>query len=113
MAAYDKAPPTSIPSYSSNGTNITIPIASLSVTDGDVRQTLSSADAHTTTGDVAEVLLAILNRVFKTYDANDKPTKWSMSRSSSASGTTGNISFGISFQTTIPTPPTQTVQNET
>ena len=109
MSAYEPLPSGNIPSYSSDGTTITIPRSSLSVTTGDVRQTLSADDSQ---NDIAEVLFAILNVIFKEYSTNDAPTKWSMSRSSSTSGSTGSVSFGVSFQTTIPEPPTQTVTNE-
>jgi len=110
---YDKTPTVSIPGYSSDGTSITVPISSLHVTSGDVRTALSSDDAATSGGDIAEVLFGILNRIFKRYDeATTQPTKWSMFRTTSASGTTGFVSFGVTFQTSIPTPPTQTVQDE-
>jgi hypothetical protein len=110
--AYSKLPTAYFTSgYASSGGSVSIPASALNVTNGDVRATLSSGNAATD-GDVAEILLCLLNKVYSVYAAGVAPTKWSMSRSSSASGTTGNISFGISFQTSISDPPTQTVQDE-
>jgi len=119
--AYTRDPNDYIAGYAYDGTNLTIPRTALHVTTGDVNHELSAADcaagdgdgvSDTGEGDIAEILMALLNKIYEAYAADDAPTKWSMSRSSSASGTTGNVSFGVSFQTAIATPPTQTVQDE-
>jgi hypothetical protein len=51
--AFNKAPTTLLPSYSSDGTNMTIPIAAI--------PGLTSAEAHTTTGDWRAILFRLLS----------------------------------------------------
>jgi hypothetical protein len=56
------------PSYASNGTNITIPIAAL---DG-----LTAAEADATTGDWRSIMLSLISTAHRYYDAlptADKP----------------------------------------
>lgn len=66
--AFSKVPTTLWPSYSSDGTHITIPIAAL---DG-----LTSAEAHTTTGDWRSIMLSIISTAYRHYSelaTADKP----------------------------------------
>lgn len=56
--AFNKAPTAIFPGYSSDGTNISIPISNL--------VGLSAAEAHATTGDFREVVLAVV-RTAKAY----------------------------------------------
>ena len=79
MAAYSKVPTTWIPSYSSDGTNITIPIASL--------PGLTVPNAHTSTGDIAEILFALLfeiQAVFATLPTAEQPAYFKAYASKSA-----------------------------
>lgn len=57
--AFVKAPTEMWPGYTSDGTNITIPIAAL---DG-----LTAAEAHTTTGDLRSIMLAICSTAYRHY----------------------------------------------
>lgn len=119
MAAYDDDPAVwlgesysfSTPTVSFSTAEVAVSGASTPVGD-NLYSAISDAHAADGTGDFAEMLFAILNRVYTVYAANTAPTKWSMSRSISTSGTTGTVSFGLSFQTTIATPPTATVTDE-
>lgn len=66
--AFVKAPTSLWPNYTSDGTNITIPIAAL---DG-----LTSAEAHTTTGDWRSIMLSICSTAYRHYSelaAADRP----------------------------------------
>jgi len=67
--AFVKAPTSLWPSYTSDGTNITIPIAAL---DG-----LTAAEAHTSTGDWRSIMLSICSTAYRHYSelaTADKPT---------------------------------------
>lgn len=74
--AFNIAPTTIFPGYTSDGTEITIPIAAL---DG-----LTAAEANATTGDVREVLRSILltaNNAIIALPSADKPSKMSITAS--------------------------------
>lgn len=93
--AYDPAPTSLFDSYSSNGTNITIPIASL--------PTLSAGEAHTSTGDKRVVARALCERLYAAIhglDTADKPVRFRVAKSSSL-GSDGNIRqvFTFTFDT--------------
>lgn len=67
--AFNPAPTELFPGYSSDGTNITIPIASI--------EGLTAAEAHTTTGDWRSIFLSLCATAFIHYDGladADKPT---------------------------------------
>lgn len=67
--AFNKAPTTLFPGYTSDGTNLTIPIAAL---DG-----LTAAEANTTTGDWRSIVLSLCTTVYRHYYAlasADRPT---------------------------------------
>jgi hypothetical protein len=57
--AFNDAPTTLWPGYTSDGTDITIPIAAL---DG-----LTDAEAHTSTGDWRSIMLAICSTAYRHY----------------------------------------------
>ena len=81
------------PSYSSNGTNITIPIAAL---DG-----LTAAEADTTTGDWRSIMLSIISTAYRYYDSlatEDKPTALTMAQPTISAITSGT--FAGTFRTT-------------
>jgi hypothetical protein len=72
-----------IASYSSDGTNITIPIASLS---SDSQSALSSAEAHTSTGDIRKIAFEFCKLIASVYAAEataDQPQKMIVSQSTS------------------------------
>lgn len=67
--AFNKAPTELFAGYSSDGTNITIPIASISG--------LTAAEADTTTGDWRSIFLSLCATAFTHYDGladEDRPT---------------------------------------
>ena len=66
--AKDMSNSTWIASYSSDGTNVTIPVASL--------EGLTEADAHTSTGDIRALALAFLKTLYdhqQDLETADKP----------------------------------------
>jgi len=72
--AFVKAPTSLWPSYTSDGTNITIPIAAL---DG-----LTAAEADATTGDLRSIMLAFCSTGYRHYSellTADKPTMFTAS----------------------------------
>ena len=86
------------PGYTSDGTNITIPIASLGA--------LTSAEASATTGDIREILRAIDVQVKAVYDAlpiNDKPTKMVVTQTnpSGVGANTVRVSYTRSYDLTL------------
>ena len=103
--AFNKAPTSLWPSYTSDGTNITIPIAAL---DG-----LTSAEAHTSTGDWRSIMLAICSTAYRHYSelaTADKPTMFTASMptiSPVSSGTlagTFKTTYGFIFNNEYCTP---------
>jgi len=94
--AFDPVIPNWIASYSDDGTDMTIPIASLSE--------LSAAEADDATGDIRDLMFALCEHMFTTYDAldtADKPTKMTISKSISndVSAGTATESFTLRFVT--------------
>lgn len=86
-----------IASYSSDGTNITIPIASIPL--------LSSAEAHTTTGDIRKFLLALCHMLAAKYvsEGANIPTKMIIQSSASlqTDGVTVIRTYSFQFTNTI------------
>jgi hypothetical protein len=85
--AFNKAPTAIFPGYSSDGTDITIPIADL---DG-----LTAAEANATTGDWREIIYAICVTAFKHYNdlaTADKPVAFIASPPSRYAVTSGDLS---------------------
>ena len=58
--AFNKAPTSLFPGYTSDGTDITIPLAAI---DG-----LTAAEAHTTTGDWRSIMLSLISTAYRHYD---------------------------------------------
>lgn len=84
--AFNKAPTSLWPSYTSDGTNITIPIAAL---DG-----LTAAEAHTTTGDLRSIMLAMCSTAYRHYSelaTADRPVAFTASAPSIAAITSGTL----------------------
>lgn len=94
--AYDGAPSSWITSWSEDGTDINVPIASI----GD----LTAAEADGTTGDIRKVLYEILEHIKTTNDAldsADQPTKMTISKSSSFSGDNAKHVYRVTFYNEI------------
>lgn len=93
--AYSDTPTDWIDSWSEDGTNISVPLASFN-TDSI---TLTAAEADASTGDIAKIILAIVNKFAEEYEdkGDDVPTKMRISKSDSISGSTGTISYTFSF----------------
>ena len=103
--AFNDAPTTIWPSYTSDGTNITIPIAAL---DG-----LTAGLAHTSTGDWRAIVLAFQQTVFRHYNAlaaenrplavvPKAPSQFAMSSGSFVGQT--RITYSIEFYSPFGTP---------
>ena len=74
--ALDKTPTAWIPGYSSNGTTISLPIASF--------PELTAAEAHTSTGDIRKILFAVIAKLHQdaaALAAADKPQRMAIARS--------------------------------
>jgi len=94
--AFSKVPTAWIPSYDSDGTNITIPIASL--------PGLVSGDADPATGDIRKIvyaLLAKLNAAWIAAGANI-PVEWQQSQGQALNPANGTITatFNNTFNLT-------------
>jgi|APFre7841882724_1041349.scaffolds.fasta_scaffold07424_1 hypothetical protein len=91
--AFNPAPTSIWPSYTSDGTNITIPIAAL---DG-----LTAAEAHATTGDWRSIMLALCSTAYRHYSdllAADRPAMFSASMPTISPVTSGTLAG--TFRTT-------------
>jgi hypothetical protein len=76
--AFVKTPTTWLPNWSENGTDITLPIASL--------PELTAAEADAATGDIRKIFFAIMRKLFSVWTATaiaDRPTKMTMQKASS------------------------------
>lgn len=76
--AFNDTPTAWLPGYTSNGTTISIPIATF--------PELTVDEAHATTGDIRRILFAIADKMFKTYNAlpeSDRPARVEMFKSAS------------------------------
>lgn len=84
--AFNKSPTTLWPSYSSDGTNITIPIAAL---DG-----LTAAEADAVTGDWRSIVLAFCATAYRYYSelaTADRPTAFVASPPTQYPVTSGDL----------------------
>ena len=96
--AFNKRPDVWMPSWSENGTLITVPIATF--------EELTDAEADGATGDIRKIAWAIIEDWYQTYNAlatADRPTKWTMYKSTSTNTTTNvaTNTFTISFLTEV------------
>ena len=84
--AFDKKPSTWIANWSEDGTNVTLPIASV--------PELSAADADATTGDIRKVVFALMEKLYAAWVATavaDRPTQMTIAKVASQNVTTGVI----------------------
>jgi hypothetical protein len=98
METYDKDIREWFSGYSSDGTDITIPIASI--------PELSAAEANTTTGDMANFLYAFMDQIFAiwaTMPTAGRPEKMFISKSLSPNVVTGDetVQFSVRFTTAV------------
>lgn len=95
--AFDPQPSTWIPSWSENGTDITVPIASFAE--------MTAAEADAVTGDIRKVLYAICEHLYQEWNstlAGDKPTKMTIGRTSTVNEANDEITkrYTLTFITT-------------
>ena len=94
--AFNPAPNALFPSWAEDGTNITVPLAS--ITD------LTAVEADGTTGDWRAVMLRILDHVWDYQQGlatADKPTKVTISRTRRESGANIINEYRFNFSTDI------------
>lgn len=94
--AFDPAPSSLFASWSEDGTDITVPIAS--ITD------LTAAEADGTTGDWRDVMLRILDHVYNYNEGlatEDAPTKFTVTRSRYESNGSIVYSYNIDVFTDV------------
>ena len=90
--AFDPKPSTWISNWTSDGTEISIPIATF--------PQLTSAEANATTGDIRKVLFAICERIMSAWNTSqsvDRPAKWTMNSAASVNTSTGQITRTYTF----------------
>lgn len=90
--AFDPLPPAWIDSWSEDGTNITIPLASF--------PEMTAGEADATTGDVRKVLYAICEKLWvewSTRASADLPTKMTISRASTVNEATDAVTKRYTF----------------
>lgn len=86
--AFDKTPTAWIPGYTSDGTDITAPIASFSELD--------ASEADPATGDIRKINFATLEHMWQEWnsrDSADLPAKWKMTKSASVNTSTGITTY--------------------
>lgn len=84
--AVSRVPTDWIPNWSEDGTNITVPIASL--------PELTAAEADAATGDICAILYALLEKLVADWNAlavADRPSKMTIARATSVNDETGQI----------------------
>ena len=86
--AFSKTPTNLFANWSSDGTNVTLPIASL--------PELTSAEANASTGDLRKIVFALLERLFAWYNGlatADRPTKLAIGKAATVNTATGKTSI--------------------
>ena len=113
--AYSKEILDWIPGWSEDGTDITI--AALTTAFPEMTAVEADTEGETPTGDIAEVWFAMCHAMHEKWAAQktaDKPSNWTLSKSSSTNSTTGKVkvTFSAQFTTTVAVG-CQTVDDET
>jgi hypothetical protein len=91
--AFTKTPTTWLAGWSENGTDITLPIASL--------PQLTAAEADGTTGDIRKILFALCDALANAWNAlaeADRPAKMAIARSTSVNDQTGGVRRAYTLQ---------------
>lgn len=91
--AFDPTPTTHITSWSEDGTDISVPLASF--------PELTAVEADAATGDIRKIVYALCHKFHALYNAMataDRPTKFSASSGSSISGDTITRSYTFTFK---------------
>lgn len=93
--AFDPAPATWIPSWSEDGTDITVPLATF--------PEMTAGEADAATGDIRKVLYGICEALFQQHNTTilaDRPTKMRINKSSVLIPSTGeyNCTYQFSFR---------------
>jgi hypothetical protein len=84
--AFEDAPGSWLDSWSEDGTDITVPIATF--------PELTADEADASTGDIRKVVWAILKKFYDEWNGRataDRPTKWTSSMIISTNATTGVV----------------------
>lgn len=84
--AFDKTPTAWLASWSEDGTNITVPLATF--------PELTAAEADAATGDIRKIVFAIIEKLWSAYNAAataDRPTKWTMAKVATVNTTYNTI----------------------
>lgn len=90
--AFDPQPSTWISSWSEDGTNITVPIASF--------PEMTAAEADATTGDIRKVLYAICEQLYQEWNttlSSDRPSKMSIGRTSTVNEANDEVTKRYTF----------------
>jgi hypothetical protein len=93
--AFDKTPTTWLPDWSEDGTDITLPIASL--------PQLTAEEADAATGDIRKIAFAIADKLYAAWMATasaDRPSKMTLTRGTNINDQTGVIvrSYTLQFE---------------
>jgi len=91
--AFDPTPTAWLANYSSNGTAISIPIATFPA--------LTSAEANTATGDIRKILYAFCEKLMAVWNAAnavDRPSKWTLTNTAVIDTATGQITRTYTFR---------------
>jgi hypothetical protein len=89
--AFDKAPGTWLTNWAEDGTDIIVPIATF--------PEMTAAEADAATGDIRKVLYAVCEALHQKWTATattDRPTKWSVRKSSYVNPITGQTTHTYS-----------------
>jgi hypothetical protein len=84
--AFDATPTTWLANWSEDGTDITVPLATFTE--------LSAAEADASTGDIRDIVWALLQHLYDGWNdtaSADRPTMWRSSKSVSVNTTTGVV----------------------
>jgi len=96
--AFNKTPTNWIPNYSSNGSALSIPLASF--------PELTVAEADTVSGDIRKILFAIMEQLIGKWNSTntaDRPEKMTVSRSTGVNELNGEVTkqFVLTFVTNV------------
>lgn len=97
MAAFNGAVTNWVSNWSEDGTNVTVAIASF--------PELSAAEADATTGDIRDVMYAVVDKFYDEYvsksASTNQPTRVTIARSSSVNPTGTDIVYTYTFKFTV------------